>query len=49
MAWIETEEVIALQQDELLAKTFPLILFNDLIGWVPFGMFLWQMGRRKST
>ena len=34
--------------DQFPARTFPLILFNDLIWWVPFGLYLrehWRVMR----
>jgi hypothetical protein len=41
--------VITVQQGGLPARTFPLILFDDLVWWVPFGLFLLDVRAQRST
>src|SRR5207302_1840708 len=40
--------LIAVRSHELPFRTFPLIVFDDLLWWLPFGMFLLE-GTRASS
>jgi len=37
--------VMAVHSGEWPLRTFPLVLFNDVIWWVPFALFLFQNRR----
>jgi hypothetical protein len=41
--------LLAINSGEWPLRTFPLIVCNDLVWWLPFALFLWEQTRTGET